>query len=208
MEPLVIPKKPAEPLELPINCYRWDSEPGPKACCLLSHDGRALSVKLVAHEWPLAARTWEDGGPVCLDSCMELFIRPDFDARYVNFEINPLGAMVIEFGEGRHGRENIVARVKPLIRPALRVDPCEGVWSAAYCVPFDALKALYGRDPGARFHANAYKCGGIGGSVADGGAGGGVGATIGGPFGSWNPIMTELPDFHRPEYFGGLALAE
>ena len=69
-----------------------------------------------------------------------------------------------------------------------------GWWAVDYTVPASLLKKLYGRTPapGSRMRGNFYKCD----------------ETIHPHFGSWAPIVHFRPDFHRPEWFGELTLAE
>ena len=42
--------------------------------------------------------------PVCEDSCVEFFVRPSCDKRYINFEVSAIGTMLIGLGEGREER--------------------------------------------------------------------------------------------------------
>jgi hypothetical protein len=188
LPPLKIPQTPSVPLTLPIACYRWVGNTGPKAWGELFYDSEAIHVKLCAYEWPLSVRSWEDGGEVWEDSCLELFIRPDQDERYMNIEINPLGAMIIGLGRGREDREDLL-ELKPRLRPCVTVEPCEGRWSVSFYLPFMVLWEMYGQPAGPLFWANLFKCGGLTEN-----------------YGMWRGVRSPQPDFHRPEYFGALVL--
>ena len=59
-------------------------------------------------------------------------------------------------------------------------------WAVRYRVPFALLRELFGREPGARMRGNFYTCD----------------ETIHPHFGSWSPVASANPDFHRPECFG------
>ncbi|WP_025700605.1 carbohydrate-binding family 9-like protein [Paenibacillus forsythiae] len=48
----------------------------------------------------------EHNAPVYTDSCVELFMQPlpGSDPRYLNFECNAGGALLLQIGEGRENR--------------------------------------------------------------------------------------------------------
>jgi hypothetical protein len=186
--PLIIPKSPAPPLVLPISHPYGAVLNCRKAWGELSYDDKGLYVRLCACETPLLANAGEDGGTVWEDSCLELFIRPDNDERYINFEMNPLGAMVIGLGPGRQEREDLLS-IKPSLRLSVTIIPSGGFWYASFKVPFAVLREVYGRDAGKVFWANLYKCGGTDGHYI-----------------MWREVPVKPIDFHRPEYFGQLAL--
>jgi hypothetical protein len=122
------------------------------------------------------------------DSCLELFIWPEQDERYLNIEVNPLGAMLIGFGAGREGRKNLL-EIKICMGSLLTIDPGKKQWSASCVLPFSLLREIYGRSAGPMFLANVYKCGGFDDH-----------------YGMWRESKTVSPDFHRPEYVGALVL--
>ena len=66
--------------------------------------------------------------------------------------------------------------------------------AVGYFFSFEVLDKLFGKVDyvsGYTFKGNFYKCGD---------------ETDYPHFGMWNPVGTEKPDFHRPEYFGELII--
>lgn len=128
---------------------------------------------------------------VCQDSCMEFFAQfSDTDERYVNIEMNPCGTVLAFIGKDRFDRTS----VRELTGSTFEVtaERTDDTWSVTARVPLSKLTELYSMDsslfaPGYRFRGNFYKCGDL--------------CEI--PhYGMWNPVGTESPDFHRPEFFG------
>jgi hypothetical protein len=75
----------------------------------------------------------------------------------------------------------------------LQVSAHDGAWWAvAYTIPVALMEALWGRtlEPGQSMRGNFYKCD----------------ESIHPHFGSWNYIVCDHPDFHRPECFGAMTL--
>lgn len=139
-----------------------------------------------------------DQDPVYEDSCVEFFCMPVGSETYTNFEFNCIGTCSASTRKGRH--ENVVAftpqemetikRLPSIGRRAFK--EMEGMfeWELIVSIPFK----LIGIDPAnlpEKILGNFYKC-------ADG--------TDSPHFVSWNPIQTEKPDFHRPEFFGELVI--
>lgn len=186
--PLHVPLAPAPPLRLDISTYRWTAETGPEAWGELSRNESALLVRLCAREYPLVANTSRDEGTVWQDSCLELFLCPEGGEEYLNFEVNPLGAMIIGLGAGRENRRSRIG-LKEHIGLEIGIRPVEGLWQAEWRLPFPLLEEVFGAAQGPRIRCNLYKCGGIDSH-----------------YGMWRDTGTKAPDFHRPESFGTLAL--
>lgn len=129
------------------------------------------------------------------DSCVEFFVSPADDGIYYNFEFNSIGAFLIGHGTGRHNSR----RIDPAVAGKVHCLPSAGTepfperqgqqeWTLTVAIP---LSVFFRHDianlEGREFRANFYKCG-------DG---------LTQPhYLSWNPVLSEEPDFHRPEYFG------
>lgn len=154
-------------------------------------DLRAMNTEDNCHQWE--------------DSCVEVFIKDPGNGNYYNFEINALGKVLACIGTSREGR---IARPAQEMEEILRfgdrlpvaagndLNPAgndlEGLqsWRVGVVIPFH----LIGIDPEnlpESISANFYKCGD---------------KTAHPHFVSWNPVGTEKPDFHRPEFFGKLIL--
>ena len=170
----------------------------------------ALVVDFRVTGLDLRAQNTEDNGRQWEDSCVEVFIQDPDGSRYYNFEINPLGKVLACTGASREGR---VKRPKEEMEQILRFaqndrfgqsdNAChpeeakptkdlEGVhsWRVGIVIPFRLIGLVPGRLP-EKIRANFYKCGD---------------KTAHPHFLSWNPVLTEKPDFHRPDFFGELYL--
>ncbi len=135
---------------------------------------------------------------VCDDSAVELFLMPapQQSAAYVNLEFSALCAMYLGVGTGRE--DNVLLKDEDLLQFQVRseIRLCEGgyLWTLQAFVPFAFLArhvADAGWKSGSVMRGNFYK-------LAETG-----------PLehcGSWNPIVWEEADFHRPEFFGELVL--
>ena len=134
--------------------------------------------------------------PVYTDSCMEFFCDWLGDGRYVNMEMNPLGTLLSCIGSDRHARTPIRDLSGGEIF-SVKGEICDGYWQVTAEIPTSLLCRILGVDSipfgkGYTFRGNFYKCGDETAVVH---------------YGMWNPVGTEKPDFHRPEYFGSLVIA-
>ena len=147
----------------------------------------------VTEQWFKAEKT-ETNQEVYEDSCVEFFVAPD-DGIYYNIELNAIGTCLMGSGTERSNR----IRIAPGIISSIRRAGSSGVnsiseksgeysWTITIAIPFNVfihseVKELKGRI----FRANFYKCG----------------DKLRVPHSlTWNPMGTEKPDFHRPEFFG------
>ncbi len=167
--------------------YAWGGEYRPNAYFKLActNDGLLLFLRCREKE----PRSECDGymSPVYTDSCLEFFACYG-DGGYVNIECNSKGACLVAYGESRANRIPLLELVGelPRITPVKESDE----WGVDVFIPYDILKKIYKSfEPhsGYTFRGNAYKCGDK--------------CEI--PhYGTWNRILSEKPDFHRPECFG------
>lgn len=139
----------------------------------------------------------EDNGPVWEDSCCEFFVADPCDGTYYNFEMNCIGTLLAAKRKSRSecahfGKETLekIKRFSTLEKKAFDESGREFSWKTALCIPFDIIGIEKDRLP-ETLKANFYKCGD---------------KTAHPHFLSWNPVETEHPDFHRPEFFGELKL--
>ena len=174
-----------------MNVYPWD-EKGytPEAAITMVYNDEFLRVRLQSPVAELTVLTNYDNGPVWEDNCLELFLAPYADhPDYINFECNPIGAMVIGKGAGRAERISLVSLLKPLMNVTSTIYAGKG-YEINYTVPLAALAEIYDRPllkKGDILQMNAYICGE---------------ATPVMHFGMLFPIQNPTPDFHRPEFFG------
>ncbi len=173
--------------ELRIDCYPWQgpADYRPNASARLVRFRGGFAVRMWTDEQPLLARAVRMNDDVFRDSCMEFFLQPDRDqAGYFNFELNPLGTLLLGFGPDRGGRRRIAADPS-IFSIRSQADGCS--WTLRWEIPFGFLSA-YGFDAAARdFRGNFYKCGD---------------ETIHPHYGCWNPVGLPAPDFHAPAHFG------
>lgn len=180
---------------LNIEKYKWvNNFYTPRVDVFLCHNNEKLRVKFNAYEDEISVKAKNDNEKVYCDSCVEFFVCPfDDDMRYVNFEVNPVGAMIMLLNKARGDSEVLVFKYKALLNV---VTACQdGLWSVQYEVPFSMLSEIYGKSEilksGDIINANFYKCGD---------------ETKQPHYGMWNEITQENASFHTPQYFGQLVL--
>lgn len=189
-----------EPLK--VDQYLWTDngyapETRVKVCC--TDHGLHLLYRVYEERPTIRYTRMQD--PVYKDSCVEFFLQPapGADARYVNFELNAAGTLLLGVGTGRHDRERISPGEPDLFRIRTAVgltDPADAgtYWQVAFFVPFSWLQSLFPAfdpKPGVRMRANFYKCGDD---------------TPLPHYGCWNRVTSDVPDFHRSGDFGELML--
>lgn len=180
----------------PIDNFFWleGHTPATKAQLVFVEDFGFILHMTCAETSPKAVyRRYND--PVYTDSCMEFFCDWLGDGRYINMEMNPLGTLLSCIGPDRHDRTPITAYTDGEIF-AVKGEINSASWSVTAQIPASLLcKVLeveslpFGK--GYAFRGNFYKCGD---------------ETAIPHFGMWNPVGTDTPDFHRPEYFGILVM--
>ena len=180
-------------MEFKIENYDWGQEGDfPEVSGSISSDSQQIMVRYDVTEAEIRAVHSQHNGMVCEDSCAEFFFCPyPDDPRYINIEINPIGTVHLALGEGRHNR--VMLPLEHIYAMNVRTSVCRGGekprWTLSYALPYDMIAAIYNRRPiaaGSVIRGNLYKCG----------------DKQQKPYwGSWAPIGTERPDFHRPEYF-------
>lgn len=162
----------------------------------MAHTGSEIWLKYYVREKNILAKETRTHGDVYKDSTVEFFISLD-GKQYYNFEFNCIGTIHIGYGPGRGNRRKIT----PGIAESIEIESSLGKqpfdekqgdfsWEMVMRIPiacfeFDAPEAL----SGVQATGNFMKCGD---------------ETSDPHFVSWNPIKTENPDYHRPEFFGEL----
>lgn len=179
-----------------IDVLNWESyDYKPDVKFSIAYTRHEILLKYYVTEHWLKAEMTETNQEVYEDSCVEFFVAPSDDGIYYNFELNAIGTCLLASGTERGNR----SRIAPGIISAIRRFGSSGVnsiseksgefsWTLTLAIPLTVfihhdIKELKGRI----YRANFYKCGDK--------------LTV--PhYLSWNPVGTEKPDFHRPEYFG------
>ena len=170
-----------------IDNVLWTDDYGIRAKGQLCYDEDHLYVHLSAVEKNIRAENTEPLSPVWEDSCLEFFFSvPDSD-NYFNFEINPNGCLLIQYGPERTDRINIV-KDKTEEYFDIHTARTDDGWEVYYAIPLKFLRLFY---PEYSFsgdlNANMYKCGDL---------------TENAHYLSWKKIELDSPNFHCPEYFG------
>lgn len=185
-----------------IDSYRWlggGYEPHAEArLAFLPRYGFALSMRCEESNPRAVYDRYNE--PVYTDSCLEFFAawaygKDHDDLRYINMEMNAHGTLLSCVGSGRNARvpvADITNGELPVVKGEILADS----WSVTVGISFSLLEKVYGISPsvfgsGYRFRGNFYKCGD---------------STDIPHYGMWNPVETDKPDFHRPEYFGDFVI--
>jgi hypothetical protein len=157
----------------------------------------ALHLHVEAEDIHSSAHVLENNGSVYLDSCFEFFFRPEnqINDYYINLEINCIGTVYLavrtEAGKVRALDSQIdEIEVRTSLEKAVikSVKDSDTSWQLDIRIPMKFVEDFYGRLDKNQWYANFYRCGG---SVDD-------------QYATWNPVVTEQPDFHQPRQFGRL----
>lgn len=153
------------------------------------HNTQTLFVRMTAREEPVRATLTGPLEQVCNDSCLEFFFAPvQKDARYLNFEWNPLGTLYLGFGSERQTRVRQLVRDPALFQPS-PFRTAQG-WGIEFQIPLSFLQLYF---PEFSFsgcgEGNFYKCGD---------------ETQSPHYLAWAPLRSSEPDFHRRQDFGRL----
>lgn len=179
----------------PIQVLNWkDFSYMPKVNFRIGHTGDEIWLKYYVKEKHLRARETRTNGDVYKDSCVEFFISPG-EKNYYNFEFSCIGITHLAYGPGRGNRKFVDPKIieKIDIKSSLGSAPFNDKsgnfeWEMMIRIPIESfaysnLKTFKGLNA----EANFYKCGE---------------ETAVTHYVTWNPIETENPDYHRPEFFG------
>jgi len=180
-------------MDFVIGHFRWgQAGPFPEVKGSLTADACGLALAFDVREEEIRAVNSIHNRSVCEDSCAEFFCAPfPSDPRYINIEINPIGTTHFAIGEGRHNRTLLPLEYIRALEMKTAVDrgDAEARWQVRFILPYELLAAIFGLKRAGPLNAircNFYKCG----------------DKLKRPhWGSWSPVLTERPDFHRPEYF-------
>lgn len=178
-----------------INQYMWNSKQEPKVYGWLGYiEDEGLFVKMVCEESNPKREYQNHKDPVYKDSAMEVFLAFTEEGEtltdncmYTNFEINSNGAMLANYGEGRKNRRFISDEQYEMTGVKAMIE--EEKWYFEVLFPESYLKEICDFETikeGKTFYCNFYK-------IAES-------AEIQ-HFGSYSPIDSETPNFHKPVCF-------
>lgn len=161
----------------------------------IAHTGNTLLLKYYVREKSIQAKVSTINGDVYKDSCVEFFISPFADGNYYNFEFNCIGVPHVGYGDGRHNRQLLSVEVLKKIKTysTLGTEPFiekqgDFSWELFVQIPLSCfVNNSISQLNGIEAKGNFYKCG----------------DDLSEPhFVTWNPVKTENPDYHCPEFFG------
>lgn len=194
----------------------------------MAYTATALLLHYRVKEQAVLAQCLNDNEAIWTDSCVEFFCQPDEDGWYYNLECNCIGSLLLGCGPDRHHRERADAKILKEIQrwsslghfaidkkedsQEIEKDPENASlqreypkggfpkteenksWEIAIILPFHCFfKHHIQSMDGKIIRGNFYKCG----------------DHLAVPhYLSWQPILTEKPDFHRPEFFGDISLSK
>lgn len=190
--------------EQPINCMddkAWDkaevaevalinwegvNQSNPKMTARILYSDFGLHVRLNTDDDPILATRRRQNEAVCEDTCMEFFFRPNMDIpNYFNFEFNALGTMYLS---NRTSRYDPVYPKEDKNYFGVKSRVTADDWTLMFTVPFEFIDREMGGHT-KRFAGNLYKCGGQAEHYL-----------------TYYPIVSDQPDFHRPEHYGEFEL--
>ena len=182
-----------------LSAQNWVRAEGVHASFDIFHDGDHIYLRYFVQESQVRAVNTGFQTPVWEDSCVEFFLslKGDND-RYYNFEFNAIGTILAAYGSNRHERswlpEEVLKHIE--IHPSLGREPFGIIntptrWELKIRIPKETLvHTPVGDLSGLDGYANFYKCG----------------DKLEQPhYLSWNPVLTEKPDFHTPHFFRHLS---
>ena len=178
-----------------IDTLNWEKEYPykPDLKFRIGHTDNEIWLKFYVKEKNVLAQETRINGDVYKDSTVEFFISLD-KINYYNFEFNCIGTPHVAHGPGRGNRNFVATDIVEQIerKSTLGTQPFAEKsgnfeWEMmiripSECFAFDKLKSFNGL----KATANFYKCGD---------------ETSEPHFVSWNPIKTENPDYHCPQFF-------
>lgn len=182
-----------------IDTTPWPAFPyKPRVSFSLGYCHQYVLIKYYVAEQHVRAQYIEANDPVYKDSCVEFFISFQEEKSYYNFEFNCKGTCRAGYGSGSTDRKllpgEVIRNIKrhAVLRPSTN-GAKEIHWELTVLIPFEVflfhdLTSLTGTSS----RVNFYKCG----------------DDLPMPhFLAWNNIVSPVPDFHQPEYFGRIQFA-
>ncbi len=181
-----------------INTINWqDYKYMPDVKFRIAHTNNEILLKFYVIEKNPKALETKTNGNVYKDSCVEFFLSPSANGYYYNFEFNCIGTAHLAYGKNRNDRKlldkKIVQSIKAkssLGEKALDLNDGNKAWNMLLIIPKSTMindKTL--KWSGLKAKGNFYKCGD---------------ETTEMHFVTWNPIVTEKPDYHQYSFFGDL----
>lgn len=175
--------------------YLWlDNGYAPEVKAALCWTPERLHVRFTVRETNPVVRYRKINEPVYKDSCVEFFVQPcpGADPRYLNFELNAAGTLLLKLGANREDRLFLEDYEPGLFRilPSDQTRSPRDFWTLELSIPWEWLQGLFPEfhpERGRTFRGNLYKCGD---------------ETPLPHYGCWSRVTSGTPDFHRSCDFG------
>lgn len=178
----------------------WGTKESPRMYAYLGFiQSDGFYIRMVCEESNPMRTYTKVGDPVYRDSAMEAFLKfepeqRDRDGVYINLEVNANGALLAGYGAKRIYRSYFnEAECKNF---NCKVQIKEHSWEARIHLPMKILEMVYGPlnlETGSEFACNFYK----------------ISETKEiEHYAAFSPILTEVPDFHRPDFFADAKLVK
>jgi hypothetical protein len=173
----------------------------PEVTVQIAYNEDELFLQYHVKEQSVKAEITESNGKVWTDSCVEFFLSPEGNDEYYNLEMTCIGTALLGYKgsglESIHATEDQLATIRRIsslgnLPFKERKEPTE--WKIAIAIPWESyFKHNINPVSGKKMRGNFYKCG----------------DELNVPhFVSWTKIITEKPNFHAPEFFGGLEFVD
>ena len=176
-----------------VNTWRWGKDYTPVCPFRAVHTDDSLIISLRCYEKEPYAAVTKKNGYVCNDSCLEFFFSPSEDNSegYFNFEVNanptylfgfnPVGGKeeYIEWDDSEYDLKSTTGK-----------DENGDFWQIDFTLPYALIKKYVPEaslESGSIMRGNVYKCGKHG-QIEH--------------YGTWSPVETDGPNFHKPEFYG------
>ncbi len=185
-----------EVTEEKLTFSHWDSEVQYNTffkMCFVKDKG--IFLKMRTDETVLRKVCLKTDEPVYEDSCMEFFIAPiEGEEGYINFEMNPNGVYLSQFGKGKFDR--VFLKEITTYVPTVTAKETGDGWSLELFVPCELISDVFKTDFDASeciIKGNFYKCGDKTEKVH---------------YTSFNEMTTLPPGFHNPSRFALICVKE
>lgn len=174
----------------------WTSGEKEKTEVRLLWDDQNLYAGFYCHDRHISAKVTARHGPVSLDDCVEIFLRPNPEPRnYYGFEMNVIGTMLnfIRADWWTGGRnwepDGVQLRTSYHGLPGKEESPGDDHWILEVAIPFRNFSRDAAHTPprdGDVWRLNLNRSGG----------------KTGAQYSTWSPVRTPKPNFHVPDAFG------
>lgn len=180
-----------------VDVVNWQQFPAvPHTTLRAAYSSTGLYLDFEVENDYVGAENTENQSPVSKDECVEAFLQPQVDGEYWNFEFNCIGAINASHRLVRPEPVRLTADELALVRRDATLGSAPFAerqgdfrWRLLIVIPWSLMAVT--PIEGTVVRGNFYKC---------------ASASQRPHYLSWNPIATEKPDYHRPEFFGALIL--